>query len=157
MKKLKKEWSSQKPLTSQSQEVKWSILRTYWSSGQEGWKILSTVGRHAGWTENLAGFQRPFRTSLQAPPDPQERNSSGPWVWGVRKSYTGDISPGQHYGCAASPRMCSNGIQGGNGKPHQHQPHTILEPNSSTRDTFGAFQATEGTTSPYQIKDTFHK
>ena len=33
-------------------------------------KILWTVGRHAVWTENLAGFQRTFCTSLQLLPDP---------------------------------------------------------------------------------------
>ena len=27
------------------------------------------MGRHAGWTEKLAGFQRTFLTSLQALPD----------------------------------------------------------------------------------------
>ena len=94
------------------------------------------MGRHAGWTENLAGFQGPFCTSLQALPDPQYSNISGPWVWDVIKSYTGDRGPSQHCGCAASTRMCSNGRQVGNGEPHQHQPHIISEPNSSTRDDF---------------------
>ena len=113
-------------------------------------KSLGTVGRHAGWTENLPGFQGPFRTSLQALPGPQESNSSGPWVWGVRKSHTGDRGPIQHCGCAAITRMCSNGRHGGNGKPHQYQPQIISDPNSITRDNFGAFQATAGTTSPYK-------
>ena len=34
------------------------------------------MGKHAGWTENLEGFQRPFHTSPQAHPYPQESNSS---------------------------------------------------------------------------------
>ena len=113
--------------------------------------------RHAGWTENLAGFQIPFRTSLQALLDPQESNSSFQWVWGFSKSYTGDRIPGQYCRCAVSTCMCSNGRQGGNGKPHQHQLHNISEPNSSTRENFGAFQATAGTTSPYQAKIPYTK
>ena len=55
------------------------ILRT------GGMKNPVNVGRHAGWTENLSGFQGPFQTSQQALTDPQESNSGGPWVWGVSK------------------------------------------------------------------------
>ena len=155
--KLKKDWIFQKPLTPQSQEVKWSISRTCWFSGQEGWKKPVNGGKTCRLDWKPVGFQRPFRTNLQALPDPQESKSSGPWVWGIGKSYTGDRILGQHSGCATSTRMCSNGRQGGNGEPHQHQPHIIAEPNSSTRDNFGAFQATAGTTSPYQSKYTIHK
>ena len=53
--------------------------------------------------------------------------------------------------------MCSNGRQGVNGEPHQHQPHIISEPNSSTRDNLGGFQTIAGTTSPYKNKNTSHK
>ena len=113
--------------------------------------------RHAGWTGNLAGFQGPSCTSLQALPDPQESDSSGPRLWGVSKSYTGHRGPSQHCGYATRTRMCSNGRQGGNGEPHQQQPHIISEPNASTRNNFGAFQATAGTTSPEKNKYTTHK
>ena len=39
----------------------------------------------------------------------------------------------------------------------KHQPHIISEPNSITRDNYGAFQANADTTSPYKNKDTIHK
>ena len=74
---------------------------------------LDKKGGQTCWTENLAVFQIPFHTSLQALPDPQESNISGPWVWGVRKSYTGGRGPSQHCGCAVITCMCSNGRQGG--------------------------------------------
>ena len=45
MNKLKKEWSSQKPLTPQSQEEKWSILFSCWSPGQEEWKKPVNSGK----------------------------------------------------------------------------------------------------------------
>ena len=120
-------------------------------------KTVLTVVRHAGWTENMAGFQGPFCISLHALLDPQESNSSGPLVWGVRKSYTGDRGPSQSCGCAARNHMCRNGRQGGNGEPYHHQPHIISEPNSTTRDNFCAFQATSGTISPEKNKETSHK
>ena len=53
--------------------------------------------------------------------------------------------------------MFSNVRQGGNGEPNHHQNHIISETNSSTREQFGALQATEGTKSPYKNKDTSHK
>ena len=68
-------------------------------------KILLTVGIHAGWPKNLAGFQGPFLTSLQALSDPKEDNIVGPWVWGVSKSYTGNGCPSQYCVCAASTHM----------------------------------------------------
>ena len=52
--------------------------------------------------------------------------------------------------------MCSNGRQGGNGEPRHHQPNIISEPNSITRENVSALQATAGTTSPEQNKDTIH-
>ena len=113
--------------------------------------------RHAGWPKNLAGFQGPFLPSLQALSDPQEGKNGGPWVWGVRKPYTGDIVPSQHYGCASSTYMCINGRRGGNGKPRQQQPNIISDPNLSTRDNFGALQATSSTTGPDKGKNTNHK
>ena len=118
---------------------------------------MLTVVRHAGWTENLVIFQTTFLTSLQALLYPQESNSGGPWVWGVSKSYTGDRGLGQHCECTSSTCMCSNGRHGVNGKPHQHQPHIISDPNSITIDNFGAFQETAGTTSSDQNKYTIHK
>ena len=42
------------------------------------------MGRHSGWTENLAGFQEPFLTSLHALSDTKEGNIGVTWVWGVR-------------------------------------------------------------------------
>ena len=118
--KLKKEWSSQNPLTTQPEEGKGSHCLPADTQNRRDGKSPWIVVRHAGWTENLAGFQTPFHTSLQELRDPQESNSSSPWVWGVIKSYTGDRDPSQNCRWAASTRMFINGIQGGNGKPHQH-------------------------------------
>ena len=155
--KLKKEWHFQKPLTPQSQRESGKHCLPADPQDRKDGKILWTVGRHAGWNENLAGFQGPFLTSLQALTDTQESNSSCPWVWGVRKSYRGYRGPSQHCGCVASTCMRRNGRQGVNNKPQQHQPHIIPETNSSTRENIGALQNNSGTKSPEKNKDTSHK
>ena len=105
----------------------------------------------------MAGFQGPFHTSLQVLPDPQENKRGGSWVWGIIESFIGDRGPSQHCRCAAITCIFSNGRQVGNGKPHHHQSHIISEPNLSTRESFGDFQATAGTTSPDKNKDTSRK
>ena len=48
------------------------------------------MGIHVGWPKNLAGFQGPFLTSLQALSDPQEGNSGGPCVW-ASENHTQEI------------------------------------------------------------------
>ena len=44
--------------------------------------------------------------------------------------------------------MFSNGRQGGNGKTHKHKFNLVSEPNTSSRENFGATKAATGITDP---------
>ena len=151
--KLWKEWSLRKLPTLQPQGEKWSIFPTYWYSELEKWKSLWEVGRHSGSPKDLSGLQGPFFVRLQELPDSKERNSYVPWVWGFSKPHKWNRLPGDDCGCIASTQKWNNGIQGGNGEPHTHQPHIISEFKSSARNLFGAFQAAEVTKGQYKCQE----
>ena len=54
--KLKKEWSSQKPLTPNSRRESGQHCLLSDPQDRRDRKCLWTLGRHAGWTKNVAGF-----------------------------------------------------------------------------------------------------